>query len=140
MGPIHHIVHNIFTGADPGFQVMGGGGALEKNAPSGGRRENCWGISCENHDFTPRNHIFSNFRGARAGCAPLPGSAPGLDTIEICITMNYARQFLYFQPRSLLTNALAYCTTIYKCIIKFNYFYNNKCILFHTNDKKMNLH
>ena len=23
------------------------------------------------HDFTPKNHIFSNFRGARAGCAPL---------------------------------------------------------------------
>jgi hypothetical protein len=62
----------------------------------------------KNHDFTPRNHIFSNFRPG----AP-PGSGPGLDTIEICITMNYARQFLYFQPRSRLTNALAYCTTIY---------------------------
>ena len=25
----------------------------------------------KNHDFTPKNHIFSNFRrGARAGCAP----------------------------------------------------------------------
>ena len=32
-------------GADPGFQVRGG--ALKKIAPSGGRRENCWGISCE---------------------------------------------------------------------------------------------
>ena len=30
----------------------------------GGRRENFWGISCEkNNDFTPKNHIFSNFRG-----------------------------------------------------------------------------
>ena len=29
----------------------------------------------KNHDFTPENLIFSNFRGARAGCAP-PGSAP----------------------------------------------------------------
>ena len=29
----------------------------------------------KNHDFTPKNYIFSNFRGARAGCAP-PGSAP----------------------------------------------------------------
>ena len=26
----------------------------------------------KNHDFTPKNHIFSNFRGARAGCAPPP--------------------------------------------------------------------
>jgi hypothetical protein len=33
------------TGADPGFQVRGG--ALKKIAPSGGRREHFWGISCE---------------------------------------------------------------------------------------------
>ena len=87
------------TGADPGFQVRGG--ALKKIAPSGGRREKFWGISCEtsrfyakksyffqlrreartffglfrvkNHDFTPKNHIFSNFRGA-----PPPGFAPAL--------------------------------------------------------------
>ena len=26
-----------------------------------GRRENCWGISCENHDFTPKHHIFPQF-------------------------------------------------------------------------------
>ena len=72
------------AGADPGFQVRGG--ALKKFAPSGGRREHFWGISCEksrfyanksyffviaegganvfgvfrvkNHDFTPTNHIF----------------------------------------------------------------------------------
>ena len=36
------------AGADPGFQVRGGGGgrALKKIEPSGGRRENFWGISC----------------------------------------------------------------------------------------------
>jgi hypothetical protein len=28
------------------------------------------------HDFTPKNHIFSNFSGARAGCPP--GSAPDM--------------------------------------------------------------
>jgi hypothetical protein len=38
-------------GADPGFQVSGGGGALKKIAPSGGRRENFWGNSCENSRF-----------------------------------------------------------------------------------------
>jgi hypothetical protein len=82
-----------FSGADPGFQVRGA--HLKKIAPSGGSHENCWGISCEkimilrqkiiffriaeggakifgvfrvkNHDFTPTNHIFSNFRGR--GCA-----------------------------------------------------------------------
>ena len=36
-------------GADPGFQVRGG--ALKKIAPSGGRRENFWGISCEKSRF-----------------------------------------------------------------------------------------
>ena len=81
-------------GTDPGFQVRGG--TLKKIASSGGRREKCWGISCEkkkilrqkiiffpiaeggannfgifrvkNHDFTPKNHIFSNFSG---GAPPL---------------------------------------------------------------------
>ena len=95
----------IYTaGADPGFQVRGGG-ALKKIVPSGGRREHFWDVLCEksrfyvkkiiffpiteggakivgvfrvkNHDFTPKNHIFSNFRGGGvlAGFPP-PGSAP----------------------------------------------------------------
>ena len=34
------------SGADPGFEV-GGGGAVKKIVPSQGRRENFWGISCE---------------------------------------------------------------------------------------------
>jgi hypothetical protein len=29
----------------------------------GGRRKICWGISWKNHDYRPKNHIFSNFRG-----------------------------------------------------------------------------
>ena len=84
------------SGADPGFQVRGV--ALKKIAPSGGRREKFWGISCEksrfyaqkirffpnaegsakivgvfrvkNHDFTPKNHIFSNFRGGARRVRP----------------------------------------------------------------------
>ena len=32
-------------------------------------------LRVKNHDFTAENLIFSNFRGARAGCAS-PGSAP----------------------------------------------------------------
>ena len=39
------------AGADPGFQVRGGGGTLKKIATSGGRRENIWGISCEKSRF-----------------------------------------------------------------------------------------
>jgi hypothetical protein len=37
------------AGADPGFQVRGD--VLKKIAPSGGRRENFLGISCENSRF-----------------------------------------------------------------------------------------
>jgi hypothetical protein len=49
----------LILGADPGFQVRGGA--------------NIFGVfRVKNHDFTPKNHIFSNFRGgARAGCSPL---------------------------------------------------------------------
>jgi hypothetical protein len=39
-------------GAYPGFQVSGGrGGAFKKIAPSGGRREKFWGISCKKSRF-----------------------------------------------------------------------------------------
>jgi hypothetical protein len=37
------------SGANPGFQVRGG--APKKIAPSRGRRENFWGISCEKSRF-----------------------------------------------------------------------------------------
>ena len=58
--------------ADPGFHVRGGG--LKKIAPSGGRREHFWGISCEkNHDFTPI--FFSQLYGGGGG--EPPGSVPG---------------------------------------------------------------
>ena len=52
------------AGVDQGFEVRGV--ALKKIAPSGGRREKFWGISCEKSRFNAQNHIFSNFRGARA--------------------------------------------------------------------------
>ena len=32
----------------------------------------------KNHDFTPKYHFSPNFRGARTGCPPPPGSAPAL--------------------------------------------------------------
>jgi hypothetical protein len=35
------------------------GGALKKIAPSGGRRENCWGNSCEKSRFYAKKIIFS---------------------------------------------------------------------------------
>ena len=40
----------------------GGGGALKKIAPSGGRRENCWGISCEKLRFYAKKCYFFRLR------------------------------------------------------------------------------
>ena len=62
----------LSTGVDPGFQVIGGGFAhLKKIAPSGGRRENCWGISSEKSRFYAKNSILGRARRVRP-----PGSAP----------------------------------------------------------------
>ena len=47
------------SGADPGFQVRGG--TLKKIAPSGGRREKCWGISCEKSRFYAKKSYFFQF-------------------------------------------------------------------------------
>ena len=47
------------------------GGALKKIASSGGRRENFGIFRVKNHDFTPKNQFFSNFRGGGGG-APDP--------------------------------------------------------------------
>ena len=45
-----------------------GGGALKKIAPSGGGA-NIFGVfRVKNHDFTPKNHIFSNCEGRRENC------------------------------------------------------------------------
>jgi len=44
------------TGADPGFQVRGA--HLKKIAPSGGRRPNFWGISCEKSRFYAKKSYF----------------------------------------------------------------------------------
>ena len=65
------------SGADPGFK---------KIAPSRGRRENFLGISCEKSRFyAKKNHIFTNFRGARAGWAPpLPWIHPCTTYKSVC--------------------------------------------------------
>jgi hypothetical protein len=47
-------------GADPGFQVRGVG-AFKKIVPSGGRRENFWGISCEKSQFYAKKSYFFQF-------------------------------------------------------------------------------
>ena len=52
------------AGADPGFEVRGD--ALKKIAPSEGRRENIWGISCEiSRFYAKKSYFFQLPREAR---------------------------------------------------------------------------
>jgi hypothetical protein len=64
-------------GADPGFQVRGGA-HLKKIAPSRGRREHFWDISCEKSRFYAKKIIFFPILGggARSRVHPPPESAP----------------------------------------------------------------
>jgi hypothetical protein len=55
-----------YSGADPGFQVRGGGGPLKKLRRTEGGLKFFGVFRVKNHDFTPKNHIFSNFRGGGA--------------------------------------------------------------------------
>jgi hypothetical protein len=57
--PLEHPTYEWDSGADPRFQVRGG--ALKKIAPSGGRRENDLGISCEKSRFYAKKSYFFQF-------------------------------------------------------------------------------
>jgi hypothetical protein len=57
------------SGADPEFEVRGGAQLNNLRRAEGGAK--FVGVfRVKNHDFTPNNHIFSNFRG---GCAKFLG-------------------------------------------------------------------
>jgi hypothetical protein len=61
-------------GADPGFQVREAHLKKLRRAEAGTKIVGVFRV--KNHDFTQKNHIFSNFSvGARAGCA-LPLDPP----------------------------------------------------------------
>ena len=63
------VLNNIYAGADPGFQVRGPHLKKLRRAEGGAKMFGVFRV--KNHDFTPKNHMFSNFRvGARAGCTP----------------------------------------------------------------------
>ena len=74
---------SLNAGVDPGFQVRGA--HLKKIASSGGRREKFGVFRVKNHNFTQKNHIFSNFRGRGVGApgAPPLESAPEMIDISI---------------------------------------------------------
>jgi hypothetical protein len=71
-------------GADPGFQIRGE--HLKKLRLAEGGAKIVGVFRVKNHDFTPKNHFFSNFRGARAGCSYI-----AMNSLKyiISFTMNY---------------------------------------------------
>ena len=88
------------TGADPGFQ--GRGGALKKIAPSKGRHEHFWGISCEKSRFYAKKLYFFPILGG--GSAP-PWIRPcnGLDPeTSLQLFKTYVRPILLYGMKILL--------------------------------------
>jgi hypothetical protein len=62
---------SILQGRIQAFKL--GGAHLKKLRQAEGGTKHFGVFRVKNHDFTPKNHIFSNFRGgARTGCAPPP--------------------------------------------------------------------
>ena len=63
--------NKYLAGADPGFQVRGGGGGgahLKKLRRAEGGSKNFRVFRVKYHDFMPTNHIFSNCGGRREKC------------------------------------------------------------------------
>ena len=59
-------IKRSIPGADPGFQVRGGGGAHLKKLRRAEGGAKIFGVfRVKNHDFTPKKSHLSNFRGAR---------------------------------------------------------------------------
>ena len=56
---------NPTSGVDPGFQVRGEGACLIKLRRAEGGTKFFGVFRVKNHDFTPKNHIFSNCGGRR---------------------------------------------------------------------------
>jgi hypothetical protein len=54
------LCYSLFQGRIQDFK-LGGRGALKKIAPSGRRRENVWGISCEKSRFYAKKSYFFQF-------------------------------------------------------------------------------
>ena len=59
------LFHTLSPGADPGFQVRGGGAHLKKLRRAEGGAIFFLVFRVKNHDFTPKNHIIFNCRGRR---------------------------------------------------------------------------
>ena len=72
----------MYQGLIQDFKLGEGGGAhLKKLRRTEGGAKIFGVFRVKNHDFTPKNHIFSNFRGGGGADPPPPGSVP----VYICV-------------------------------------------------------
>ena len=69
-----------------------GGAHLKKLCRAEGGAKFFWVFRVKNHDFTPKNHIFSNFRGGGGA----PGAPPPPPWIRPCSIHCYKRQTLKY--------------------------------------------
>jgi hypothetical protein len=61
---VSKVIYKCRAGADPGFQVRGGAHLKILRRAEGSAKT--FGVfRVKNHDFTPKNHIFSNCGGRR---------------------------------------------------------------------------
>ena len=77
-----------FTGADPGFQVRGGGAQLKKLRRAEVGANIFVVFRVKNHDFTPKNHIFPI----------LGGGARNFCGISCEKSRFYAKKIIFFPP------------------------------------------
>ena len=68
-----------------------GEGALKKNARSGGKHENFWGISCEKSRFYAKKIIFFPILGGAPPLPPPPPLDPPLRSI--CLSLSISNSF-----------------------------------------------
>ena len=88
---IMYILRSI-SGADPGFQVRGAELKKLRRAEGGAKIFGVFRV--KNHDFTPKNHIFPNFRGGGGGGGSAQGAPPGSATgtsIEKLINIDFRK-------------------------------------------------
>ena len=76
-----------YPGADPGFQDRGDVFKKKMRRAEGGAK--IFGVfRVKNHDFTPKNHIFSDFRGGTHRVRPLPPPESALAITTNIVSLN----------------------------------------------------
>jgi hypothetical protein len=99
------MIKTHWSQSDPRLNILEYEKCSKKIAPSGGRRENCWGFSCEKSRFYAKNHIFPILGGGG-----VPGALPWIrpcwwwvESIGTLLAVVYRWWFLITPGASKLT-------------------------------------